>query len=63
MADTRYITQVIANGTKVSLAIPGKNVDSIMLKLRKNRLRCVREAKVFLFYSRKTGSLAEMRIN
>lgn len=60
---SKFITQAIANGTKVTLNIPGASVDKVMVKLRRNKLRCVRECSVFMFYSRKTGSLVDSRIN
>lgn len=58
---TQYITRAVFNGTGIELAVPGKNIDSIMLKLRKKRE--LRNASVFLFISRKTAKIVDARVN
>lgn len=58
---TKYITEAIFNGTKTRLAISGNSIDGIMLKVRKDRT--VRNASLFLFYSRKTNELVDARFN
>lgn len=58
---TQYITKAVFNGTSIEYAIPGKDVDSVMLKIRKHRE--LRNASVFLFFNRKTGKLVTARVN
>lgn len=60
---TRFITHAIGNGTKVQLAISGSSVDAVMRKVRRYKLKSVRECKVFMFYNRTNGKLVESRIN
>jgi protein tyrosine phosphatase len=60
---TKYITRCVVNGTKIDVAIAGKDVDTIMTKLRRNRMSCVRNANVYLFIHRKTEQIIDMRFN
>jgi protein tyrosine phosphatase len=59
----KFLTHVISNGTKVAMNVPGNTVDNIMKKLRRNRLQCVRNADIYLFYNKKTGILVDSRFN
>jgi len=58
---SKFVTHAIFNGTKVALNIPGSTVDKVMVKLRRNRLKSIRNAECFLFYKRKTGNLVDSR--
>lgn len=58
---TKYITQAVYNGTKQNYAISGRDVDSILKAARKRKE--LREATCFLFYSRRTGNLIDVRMN
>lgn len=58
---TKYITEAVFNGTKLRLAVPGSSVDNVMKHLRKDKT--VKNASVFVFYSRKTGKLINARMN
>jgi hypothetical protein len=58
---TRFITHAVFNGTALKLAVPGKDIDAVMLRLR--RKKELRAASVFMFYSRKTDKLIEVRGN
>lgn len=58
---TQYITQAVFNGTKQNYAVSGKTVDEVMKKLccKKD----LRPAFCFLFFSRKTGKMVDVRMN
>lgn len=58
---TQYITKAVFNGTSIDYCLPGKTVDDVMLKVRKKRE--LRNASVFLFFSRKSGLLVAARVN
>lgn len=58
---TRLITTAIYNGTKQSYAISGMTVDKCMAKISK--MRNLRNVSVFMFYSRKTGKLVDVRFS
>lgn len=58
---TQYITQAVYNGTKQNYAISGRTVESVMRSIR--RKKELRNATVFLFFSRKTGKLTDVRMN
>jgi len=58
---TKYITQVVYNGTKQNYAISGGSIDKIMLKVR--RKKELRNATVFVFFLCKTGKLVDARFN
>lgn len=58
---TKYITQAVFNGTKQDYAIAGASINRIMLKV--HRKRELRNASVFLFFSRKTGKMVDVRMN
>ncbi len=58
---TKYNTTAVFNGTKVNVAISGGSVNEVFRKIRK--MRELREASVFLFKSRKTGNLVDVRMN
>lgn len=60
---SRFIIKAVCNGVEIPLRIPGNSIDKLVPKLRRHKLRSVRECKVFMFYSRKTGKLVDMRIN
>lgn len=61
MSATRFITSAVYNGTHQNYAIHGKSVDDIMIRIRKHKH--LRTASVFMFYSRKTGKLVDVRGN
>ena len=58
---TRFITQAVFNGTKQNYAISGATVDSIMKAIR--RKKELRNATCFLFFSRKTATMVDVRMN
>lgn len=58
---TKYITQAVYNGTKQDYAISGRDVNSIMKTAR--RMKALREASCFIFFSRKTGKMVDVRMN
>jgi predicted esterase YcpF (UPF0227 family) len=58
---TQYITQAVYNGTKQNYAISGKSVDSLMKRIR--QMKELRNATCFLFLSRRTGKLVDVRMN
>lgn len=58
---SKYITQAVYGGTKQNYAVNGSTVDSIMLRLRKRKE--FRNASCFLFFSRKTGKMVDVRMN
>jgi hypothetical protein len=53
----------MTKGCMVTLNEPGNSIDAVMKRIRKNKLRSVRECKMFLFYNRSTGKLVTMRFN
>jgi thymidylate kinase len=60
---SRFLVQAMTKGCMVTLNEPGNSIDAVMKRIRKNKLRSVRECKMFLFYNRSTGKLVTMRFN
>lgn len=58
---SKFKTVAVFNGTKLPLAVSGNSVDRVMERIRK-RKDC-RNASVFMFYSRKTNNLVDVRFN
>lgn len=58
---TQFITTAVYHGTKQNYAIVGKDIDSVMKRIR--RMKELRNATCFLFYSRKTNNLVQVRMN